>query len=185
MNLPMIPHPAQRQVSPPPPPLPPTNKQSKKCRHFCIRWRNLIKIFSFPSGGLNHACPSCGICFSSASTLAAHATYYCSKRPQPPNAAQPPPPTAPPAAAANSDPVLPAHPEAIGTPLSNGNRSLTPDQHMPDDLVTSARHHHKWMGRPTFLFFFPFQRIDHRRQRSAGADATTPVPTVRSVRING
>ena len=32
--------------------------------------------------GLNHSCQSCGISFSSVSTLSAHVTYYCSKRPK-------------------------------------------------------------------------------------------------------
>lgn len=41
----------------------------------------LNQCFTFFTAGLNHTCPSCGISFSSVSTLSAHVTYYCSKRP--------------------------------------------------------------------------------------------------------
>lgn len=73
------------------------------------------------STGLNHTCPSCGICFSSASTLSAHVTYYCSKRPQVTPAGSVAPVT-------NESPLptLPAQSEMMSTPLSNG-RSQTPE----------------------------------------------------------
>ena len=43
---------------------------------------NELECFDWLPGGLNHSCPSCGICFSSVSTLSAHITYYCSKSPK-------------------------------------------------------------------------------------------------------
>lgn len=73
-------------------------------------------------------CPSCGICFSSASTLGAHATYYCSKRPQVTTAVASAPVT-------NESPLptLPTQTEMMANvPLSNG-RSQTPEQ--MDELV--------------------------------------------------
>ncbi|XP_046449683.1 zinc finger protein ush-like isoform X4 [Daphnia pulex] len=104
MNLPVAPPP------PPPPPIPsrlsPTPPASSKS-----------------SAGLNHMCPSCGICFSSASTLGAHATYYCSKRPQVTTAVASAPVT-------NESPLpgLPTQTEMMANvPLSNG-RSQTPEQ---------------------------------------------------------
>jgi hypothetical protein len=75
-------------------------------------------------------CPSCGICFSSASTLSAHATYYCSKRPQVTPAVAPVPVT-------NESP-LPTQPEMMANvPLSNG-RSQTPEQ--MDEMVCTQQH---------------------------------------------
>lgn len=124
MNLPVVAPPAPHQVSPPPPPVKQTGTTSpQKLKKSCQ-----IILFLYHTGALNHSCPSCGICFSSVSTLSAHATYYCSKRPQPPTGG------ASASTGAGSEP-LPAHPEAVGTPLSNGNRSLTPDQQISDDLV--------------------------------------------------
>ncbi|KAI9563178.1 hypothetical protein GHT06_010636 [Daphnia sinensis] len=105
MNLPVAPPPPP----PPPPPIPnrlsPTPPASSKS-----------------SAGLNHMCPSCGICFSSASTLSAHATYYCSKRPQVSPAA------AAPVTSASPLPTLPTQPEMMANvaALSNG-RSQTPE----------------------------------------------------------
>ena len=120
MNLPVAPPPSR--VSPPPPA---ASKSSGIL--FSVSSDNIVRQFE-PIGvaaGLNHTCPSCGICFSSASTLSAHVTYYCSKRPQ---VAAPGP--APPVTHESPLPTL--QPELMATPLSNG-RSQTPEQ--VDDLV--------------------------------------------------
>ena len=89
-------------------------------------------------GTLNHACPSCGICFSSASTLGAHVTYYCSKRP----ASQP----AAGAGAMASAPVNNDHHQLVdgnggassssaSTPTINGGRNQSPDQLITSDAA--------------------------------------------------
>ncbi|XP_045032757.1 zinc finger protein ush isoform X5 [Daphnia magna] len=109
MNLPVAPPPPP----PPPPPIPnrlsPTPPASSKS-----------------SAGLNHMCPSCGICFSSASTLSAHATYYCSKRPQVS-------PAAAPVTSASPLPTLPTQPEMMANVALSNGRSQTPEP--MDELV--------------------------------------------------
>lgn len=75
-------------------------------------------------------CPSCGICFSSASTLSAHATYYCSKRPQVS-------PAAAPVTSASPLPTLPTQPEMMANVALSNGRSQTPEP--MDELVRERK----------------------------------------------